>query len=60
MGMPPPNYVNPPKRPPAVQCIAGIFIFITASVVMLRLYARHRVMARLGLDDALAIIAAVS
>lgn len=58
-GSPPPNYVNPPRRPPGIQIVSSIFIVLITVSLALRLYTRMRISMNLGIDDVFAIIATV-
>lgn len=57
--MPPPNYVDPPTRPPAVQAISILFAVLVTTTLVLRLYTRGRIKRRFEVDDIFATIATV-
>lgn len=56
---PPPNYVNPPKRPPWVEATSIIYLTLVVATTGLRLYTRFRFRRQLGLDDCFALTGTV-
>lgn len=56
---PPPNYVNPETRGPAVIIVLAIFLAIVTLLIAIRIYTRIFVSRGFGLDDVLIILAYV-
>lgn len=55
----PPNYVNPPTRPPGVQATCIVYMVLLVGMLALRFYTRLRFGHRLGFDDLFAASATV-
>lgn len=57
--LPPPNYINPERHPPATSIVNLIMLPLCTIVVALRIFSRVRVSKSFGADDILIIVAMV-
>jgi hypothetical protein len=55
-----PNYIDPTTRGPSLYYVNGIFLFLAALAVSLRLYTRVWIRNWFGLDDAFVLFGLVS
>ncbi|KAF2276650.1 uncharacterized protein EI97DRAFT_316355 [Westerdykella ornata] len=53
------NFVNPETRSPMALAVCGVMLGFMVTALLLRFYARHRVLGIVGVDDWVALLAAV-
>lgn len=56
---PKPNYVDPVTRGDALLIVNVVFISLSFSIVLLRIFTRLRITGSFGIDDALIVVAMV-